>query len=124
MLVCCSDGVQQLNLAEEPRKSLTLSSAKERQNNKPWGVIPASFMAKHTDNPVRKIVDGMKLTPNPDKNMIALSIGIASAVFFSRPAKNRKIRCPIASMDAKFAENSRSKLQQYIRCIQQELISR
>ncbi|ELU03237.1 hypothetical protein CAPTEDRAFT_162073 [Capitella teleta] len=32
-------------------------------------------MAKNTSNPIRKIVDGMKLTPNPNKEMIALSIG-------------------------------------------------
>ena len=32
-------------------------------------------MAKNTHNPIRKIVDGMNLTPNPDKEMIALSIG-------------------------------------------------
>jgi tyrosine aminotransferase len=44
-------------------------------NSKPWTVIPASYMAKNTDNPIRKIVDGMKLTPNPDKELIALSIG-------------------------------------------------
>lgn len=43
---------------------------------RPWKVISASYMARHTDNPIRKIVDGMKLTPNPDKAMIALSIGM------------------------------------------------
>jgi len=42
---------------------------------RPWKVVRASFMATHTDNPIRQIVDGMKLTPNPDKPMIALSIG-------------------------------------------------
>ncbi|OWA51428.1 Tyrosine aminotransferase [Hypsibius exemplaris] len=35
----------------------------------------SSYMAKNTLNPIRKIVDGMKLTPNPEKAMIALSIG-------------------------------------------------
>jgi hypothetical protein len=39
-----------------------------------WNV-PPSYMAKQTHNPIRKIVDGMKLTPNPKKEMIALSIG-------------------------------------------------
>jgi len=68
-----------MNLAAESKKSISSSSAK-RQNsvNKQWGVIPASFMAKNTDNPIRKIVDGMKLTPNPDKELIALSIGFAT----------------------------------------------
>ena len=37
--------------------------------------VPASKMARNTSNPIRKIVDGMKLTPNPEKEMIALSIG-------------------------------------------------
>jgi len=71
-----SDRFQQLNLAAETKKSSSLS-LKHRQNgvSKQWGIIPASFMAKNTDNPIRKIVDGMKLTPNPDKEMIALSIG-------------------------------------------------
>ena len=38
--------------------------------------VPASTMAKNTLNPIRKIVDEMKLTPNPNKEMIALSIGM------------------------------------------------
>ncbi|KAL8603959.1 hypothetical protein ACOMHN_039003 [Nucella lapillus] len=37
--------------------------------------VRASQFATNTFNPVRCIVDGMKLTPNPDKHMIALSIG-------------------------------------------------
>lgn len=37
--------------------------------------VPASKFAVNTFNPIRSIVDGMKLTPNPDKHMIALSIG-------------------------------------------------
>ena len=41
---------------------------------KSWNV-PSSTFAKHTNNPIRKIVEGMKLTPNPAKEMIALSIG-------------------------------------------------
>ena len=41
-----------------------------------WGSIPSSRMARKTDNPIRKIVDGLKLTPNPKKEMISLSIGI------------------------------------------------
>lgn len=40
-----------------------------------WNVIRSSEMAQNTDNPIRQIVDGMKLTPNPNKAMIALSIG-------------------------------------------------
>ncbi|XP_020915561.1 tyrosine aminotransferase isoform X2 [Exaiptasia diaphana] len=41
---------------------------------KKWHV-PASKTAKDTFNPIRAIVDTMKVQPNPDKKMIALSIG-------------------------------------------------
>lgn len=37
--------------------------------------VGASDVAKNTFNPIRNIVDSMKLTPNPKKEMIALSIG-------------------------------------------------
>lgn len=37
--------------------------------------VPASFSAKNTINPIRKIVDGLNLTPNKDKELIPLSIG-------------------------------------------------
>lgn len=47
---------------------------KPRARGQRWSVR-ASEMAKNTLNPIRAIVDGMKLTPNPDKPMIALSIG-------------------------------------------------
>lgn len=42
---------------------------------KAWDVVPASQMARNTDNPIRKIVDGMKLHPDPEKELIALSLG-------------------------------------------------
>ena len=48
---------------------------KTRTKQVNWEVIPSSLSAKQTHNPIRKIVDGMKLTPNPEKEMIALSIG-------------------------------------------------
>ena len=47
---------------------------RQRTSIESWSV-PSSFMAKNTHNPIRKIVDGMKLTPNPEKEMIAVSIG-------------------------------------------------
>lgn len=37
--------------------------------------VGISDIAKNTFNPIRNIVDSMKLTPNPKKEMIALSIG-------------------------------------------------
>lgn len=54
-----------------------LRPAKGRGRRLAWDVKP-SEMADNTLNPIRAIVDGMKLTPNPDKAMIALSIGTAS----------------------------------------------
>lgn len=45
-----------------------------KRARKEWEV-PVSDFASNTFNPIRSIVDGMKLTPNPDKPMIALSIG-------------------------------------------------
>lgn len=39
-----------------------------------WNVQVSEF-AKKTHNPIRAIVDGMEIVPNPDKRMIALSIG-------------------------------------------------
>uniref|UniRef100_A0A8C6UXV5 Tyrosine aminotransferase n=1 Tax=Neogobius melanostomus TaxID=47308 RepID=A0A8C6UXV5_9GOBI len=52
----------------------TLYPAKTKSRKQCWEVKP-SHMAQNTLNPIRAIVDGMKLTPNPDKPMIALSIG-------------------------------------------------
>lgn len=52
----------------------TLYPPKGKSRRLRWDVKP-SDMANNTLNPIRAIVDGMKLTPNPDKPMIALSIG-------------------------------------------------
>lgn len=52
----------------------SVSATKQETRRQGWNV-PVSEMAKNTLNPIRAIVDGMKLTPNPDKPMIALSIG-------------------------------------------------
>nr|CAD7394132.1 unnamed protein product [Timema cristinae] len=40
-----------------------------------WNV-PASEIARNTNNPIRNIVENLRLDPNPDKPLIALSIGI------------------------------------------------
>ena len=37
--------------------------------------VNASDMAKNTFNPIRNILENMKIIPNPDKKMISLSIG-------------------------------------------------
>lgn len=52
----------------------SLYPAKVKSRRLRWDVKP-SEMANNTLNPIRAIVDGMKLTPNPEKPMIALSIG-------------------------------------------------
>lgn len=56
-----------------------LYPAKTKSRRQRWEVKP-SDMANNTLNPIRAIVDGMKLTPNPDKPMIALSIGTIYAL--------------------------------------------
>ncbi|XP_065352787.1 tyrosine aminotransferase [Cloeon dipterum] len=44
------------------------------QQQEGWNV-PASRVARDTHNPIRSIVENLNLNPNPDKPMIALSIG-------------------------------------------------
>ena len=44
-----------------------------------WSVA-ASDMANNTFNPIRAIIESMKLTPNPEKAMIALSIGKSTSI--------------------------------------------
>lgn len=61
-------GVHHVNLRS------SVNPAKLKATMKRWNVH-ASEMSKNTLNPIRAIVDGMKLTPNPEKPMIALSIG-------------------------------------------------
>lgn len=39
-----------------------------------WNIEISDF-AKLTHNPIRAVVEGMKIEPNPEKQMIALSIG-------------------------------------------------
>uniref|UniRef100_A0A8D2ZDW9 Tyrosine aminotransferase n=1 Tax=Scophthalmus maximus TaxID=52904 RepID=A0A8D2ZDW9_SCOMX len=51
-----------------------MHTTKAKSRRQRWEVKP-SEMANNTLNPIRAIVDEMKLTPNRDKPMIALSIG-------------------------------------------------
>ncbi|XP_005815563.1 tyrosine aminotransferase [Xiphophorus maculatus] len=71
----------QAYLVQMKSKPLTLSGkvggpfpAKPRSRRQRWEVKP-SEMSRNTLNPIRAIVDGMKLIPNPAKPMISLSIG-------------------------------------------------
>lgn len=61
-----------------------------------WDIRPSSF-AKKTFNPIRSIVDSMKLTPNPDKPMIALSIGDPT-VFGNLPVPEVAVEALVASL--------------------------
>lgn len=54
-------------------------SVKNNKNRTQWNV-KAADIAKFTYNPIRSIVEGLKIAPHPDKPMIALSIG-ESVVF-------------------------------------------
>ncbi|XP_061783869.1 tyrosine aminotransferase isoform X3 [Nerophis lumbriciformis] len=56
------------------RVNRSLYPVKSKSRRERWEVKP-SVMADNTFNPIRAIVDGMKLSPNPNKPMIALSIG-------------------------------------------------
>ncbi|CAG5133418.1 unnamed protein product, partial [Candidula unifasciata] len=49
-------------------------SANVKRARRGWKV-PVSKMAQNTFNPIRSIVESMKITPHPDKPMISLSIG-------------------------------------------------
>jgi hypothetical protein len=41
--------------------------------------VESSVVSKRTVNPIRQIVDTMKIVPHPEKPMIALSIGMRKA---------------------------------------------
>ncbi|XP_076448887.1 tyrosine aminotransferase-like [Babylonia areolata] len=62
--------------------------------------VPASTFSSNTFNPIRSIVDGMKLTPNPDKAMIALSIGDPT-VFGNLPAPEAAEDAVVQSLKAR-----------------------
>ena len=59
-----------------------------------WDVKASNF-AKSTFNPIRSIVDGMKLTPHPEKKMIALSIGNKYCLYQLHLSLNARIECII-----------------------------
>lgn len=56
-----------LNLSQQQQ-------SQQQQLSKEWDVDSSQF-AKHTSNPVRKLIEQMRLEPNPALPMIALSIG-------------------------------------------------
>ena len=50
--------------------------------------VNASDMAKNTFNPIRNILENMKIIPNPDKKMISLSIGDPTIFGNLNPSSN------------------------------------
>lgn len=59
-------------LNDEKKKAFALARATSREAK--WNITCSEFAMK-THNPIRAIVDGLKIQPNKDKPMIALSIG-------------------------------------------------
>ncbi|XP_030645924.1 tyrosine aminotransferase [Chanos chanos] len=76
----------------------SIHPAKLKARRQRWNVKP-SEMAKNTLNPIRAIVDGMKLTPNPDKPMIALSIGDPT-VFGNMPTDDKVLQAMKDAIDS------------------------
>ncbi|KAJ0029483.1 hypothetical protein NQD34_004480 [Periophthalmus magnuspinnatus] len=76
----------------------SLYPAKVKSRRQDWEVKP-SKMAQNTLNPIRAIVDGMKLTPNPEKPMIALSIGDPT-VFGNLPADEAVLQAMKDAIDS------------------------
>ncbi|XP_077982246.1 tyrosine aminotransferase-like [Glandiceps talaboti] len=58
------------------------------KTKKPSWDVPASEMARNTFNPIRHIVDSMKIVPHPDKELITLSIGDPTVFGNLKPAEN------------------------------------
>ncbi|XP_012683593.1 tyrosine aminotransferase [Clupea harengus] len=76
----------------------SINPAKLKGHIKRWNVH-ASEMSKKTLNPIRAIVDGMKLTPNPEKPMIALSIGDPT-VFGNLPTDDKVLQAMKDAIDS------------------------
>ncbi|XP_068459740.1 tyrosine aminotransferase [Clinocottus analis] len=76
--------------------SLYPTKAKSRRQR--WEVKP-SEMADNTLNPIRAIVDGMQLTPNPEKPMISLSIGDPT-LFGNLPTDNAVLQAMKDAIDS------------------------
>lgn len=80
------NGVHQVSV----NTSIHPAASKVKSRRQRWTVRP-SEVAVNTCNPIRAIVDGMKLTPNPDKAMISLSIGETYSFFKGQKNEKRNI---------------------------------
>ncbi|GBM37996.1 Tyrosine aminotransferase [Araneus ventricosus] len=58
----------------------------ERRNRRGWNVR-ASNLATGTVNPIRVVIEDMKLAPNPEKKMISLSIGDPTVAGHLKPCE-------------------------------------
>ncbi|KAF2355837.1 Tyrosine/nicotianamine aminotransferase [Trinorchestia longiramus] len=67
-----------------PKITPKIVRMKGREN---WNVRASNF-SKKTFNPIRNIVENMKITPHPDKSMIALSIGDPTVFGNLKPAES------------------------------------
>lgn len=62
------------SVVSKHREGKALLRGKESEKRTSWNV-QASNLSKNTRNVIREIVERLKLTPNPEKPMIPLSIG-------------------------------------------------
>jgi tyrosine aminotransferase len=71
----------------------------KKEINQSWSNVKASAMSVKTFNPIRNILETMKLTPNPAKKMISLSIGDPTVFGNLKPAQNavKAIEVSVAS---------------------------
>ncbi|NWT19823.1 ATTY aminotransferase, partial [Vireo altiloquus] len=76
----------------------TISPGKAK-GRKPRWAVRASEMSKKTFNPVRAIVDSMKVEPNPKKAMISLSLGDPT-VFGNLPTNDEVTRAVKEVLDS------------------------
>ncbi|XP_054856341.1 tyrosine aminotransferase [Eublepharis macularius] len=68
------------------------------KGRKPHWAVRASEMSKRTFNPIRAIVDSMKVAPNPQKPLISLSIGDPT-VFGNLPTDEEVMRAVKEALD-------------------------
>lgn len=62
------------DLIVTPAPAPNLKKTSTRRQREEWNIGISSF-AQLTINPIRCIVEGLKLDPNPDKSFIPLSLG-------------------------------------------------
>ena len=93
-----------------------LQFSTDDNNNDEW-TINASQFSKSTCNPVRKLVEQMKIEPNPDLQMIALSIG--DPTILSNLGKPDTVRNAII----KYVQVNRTSFENFYNKIKQKLIS-